>query len=119
MVDQGDVELIAPGQKVKIMLDQSANVAYVSHIENVSTEDMKDSPMRLSSLHGGSLPTKMDDSGRPRPIGRVYEAVVPLPEDEDSMLRIGLVGEAKITTAPRTLGSRLYRYLSRTFNFEL
>jgi putative peptide zinc metalloprotease protein len=119
VIDQGDVELVAPGQKVEIILDQSADIVYVSHIENVATEDLKASPMRLSSLHGGSLPTKMDDSGTPRPIGLVFEAVVPLPEDKHDLLRIGLVGEAKITTAPRTLGSRLYRYFSRTFNFEL
>ena len=60
--------------------------------------------MHLSSLHGGELPTKMDDSGVPRPMGRVFEALVPLPEDQHELMRIGLVGKAKITTAPRTLG---------------
>jgi len=61
----------------------------------------------------------VDSSGVPRPLSPVYEAIVPLPEDEQGILRIGLTGEAKITTAPRTLGSRLWRYFSRTFNFEL
>jgi putative peptide zinc metalloprotease protein len=92
---------------------------YVSEIEKVAREDLKTSPVHLSSLHGGELPTKMDDSGVPRPMSLVFEAVAPLPEDTEDILRIGLVGRAKITTAPRTLGSRLYRYISRTFNFEL
>ena len=35
------------------------------------------------------------------------------------LLRIGLVGKAKISTPPRTLWARLVRYLSHTFNFEL
>jgi putative peptide zinc metalloprotease protein len=119
VIDQGDVELVGKGQKVEVMLHQSADFVYVSHIENVSSEDLKDSPVRLSSLSGGDLPTKMDDSGVPRPVGLVFEAVVPLPEDTHDVLRIGLVGEAKITTAPRTLWSRIYRYVARTFNFEL
>jgi putative peptide zinc metalloprotease protein len=118
-VDQGDIELLAPGQKVEIMLHQSAGHVYVSSIEKVASKDLKMSPVHLSSLHGGELPTKMDESGTPRPIGLIYEVTVPLPEDQLDLLRIGLVGRAKITTAPRTLGSRLYRYLSRTFNFEL
>jgi putative peptide zinc metalloprotease protein len=119
VIDQGDVELVAKGQKVEVMLRQSADFVYVSHVENVSSEDLKASPVRLSSLSGGDLPTKMDDSGVPRPVGLVFEAVVPLPEDTHDVLRIGLVGEAKITTAPRTLWSRIYRYVARTFNFEL
>ncbi len=119
VIDQGDVELIVPGQKVEVMLHQSADFVYVSQIEKVATKDLKTSPVHLSSLHGGELPTKMDESGTPRPIGLVFEVTVPLPEDEQGLMRVGLVGRAKITTAPRTLGSRLYRYLSRTFNFEL
>jgi putative peptide zinc metalloprotease protein len=119
VVDQGDVELIAPGQKVEIMLQQSADYVFVSEIERVAKKDLKTSPVHLSSLHGGELPTKMGDDGVARPIGRVFEVAVPLPEDDRGLLRIGLVGQAKVTTAPRTLGSRLWRYLSRTFNFEL
>jgi hypothetical protein len=34
-------------------------------------------------------------------------------------LRNGLIGRARITTAPRTLSQRVFRYLSRTFNFDL
>jgi len=119
VIDQGDVELVAPGQRVDVLLTQMAHLRYVSEIEKVSREDLKSSPVHLSSLHGGGLPTKMDEGGTPRPIGLVFEAVVPLPEDDRDLLRIGLVGQAKITTEPRTLGNRIWRYFSRTFNFEL
>jgi len=119
VIDQNDVPLVAPGQPVEILLAQSADNLLEGTIENVSTENLKSSPQNLSSLHGGSLPTQMDSSGVPRPLSPVYEAVVPLPVDEHGIMRIGLTGEAKITTAPRTLGTRLWRYLSRTFNFEL
>lgn len=119
VIDQGDVELVEPGQRVEIMLRQSSDFVYVSKIEKKASKELKSSPAHLSSLHGGDLPTKMDQDGVARPIGKVFEVLVPLPEDDHGMLRIGLVGQARITTAPRTLGSRLYRYLSRTFNFEL
>jgi putative peptide zinc metalloprotease protein len=119
-IDQGDVEFVAPGQRVEIMLTQSAEIAYISTIENVSTENLKTTPPHLSSIHGGDLPTKMDPGGSPRPLSPIYEAVVPLPEDDPNhLLRLGLVGRAKISTAPRTLWSRIYRYAAKTFNFEL
>jgi putative peptide zinc metalloprotease protein len=120
VIDQGDVAFVEPGQRVEIMLDQSAEYVYVSKIERRATETLKTTPKNLSSLHGGALPTQMDPSGVPRPLSPVFEAVVPLPEqDPHGLLRIGLVGRAKITTAPRTLWDRLVRYASRTFNFEL
>lgn len=120
IIDQGDVELIAPGQRVDVMLTQAAGYVYVSQIEKVSTENLKVSPAHLSSLQGGELPTKADAGGVPRPLNPVYEAVVPLPEqDQHGLLRLGLVGRAKVITTPRTLAMRLWRYFSRTFNFEL
>jgi putative peptide zinc metalloprotease protein len=120
VIDQGDVEFVVPGQKVEIMLAQSAEYVYVSHIEQVSTEDLKVAPTHLSSLHGGPLPTQMSASGVPRPLSPVFEAVVPLPqEDRYGLMRLGLVGRAKISTAPRTLFDRVSRYIARTFNFEL
>jgi putative peptide zinc metalloprotease protein len=120
VIDQGDVEFVAQGQLVKIMLNQSAEHAYVSKVESVSSEDLPIAPAHLSSLHGGPLPTQMSANGTPRPLTPVFQAIAPLPtEDPHGLLRIGLVGRAKISTAPRTLVDRLYRYISRTFNFEL
>jgi putative peptide zinc metalloprotease protein len=120
MIDQGDVAFVEPGQDVEIMLAQSAEYVYISKIERRATETLKTTPKNLSSLQGGPLPTQMDPGGVARPLSPVFEAVVPLPEqDPHGLLRIGLVGSAKITTAPRTLWDRLVRYASRTFNFEL
>jgi putative peptide zinc metalloprotease protein len=118
-IDQGDVEFVAPGQAVEVMLSQSAEYVYVSKIEVVFPENEKTTPTHLSSLHGGDLPTKMDPGGVARPLSPIYKAIVPLPNDPNHLLRIGLVGKAKITTAPRTLWSRLVRYALHTFNFEL
>jgi putative peptide zinc metalloprotease protein len=121
VIDQNDVEFVHEGQPVEIMLNQTTDYVYSNcFIERVSTEDLKTSPTHLSSLNGGSLPTKMDAGGVARPLSPIFEAVVPLPEkDPHGLLRLGLVGKAKITTQPRTLWARLYRYAVHTFNFEL
>ena len=119
VIDQDDVPLVAPGQDVEILLSQSAEHVLEGQIENVASENLKSTPQNLSSLHGGPLATQMDSSGVARPLSQVYEAVVPLPLDEHEIIRIGLTGQAKITTSPRTLGSRLWRYFSRTFNFKM
>jgi putative peptide zinc metalloprotease protein len=129
VIDQGDVEFVAEGQRVEIMLNQSAEYVYVSEIERVSSDDLKVAPTHLSGTHGGPLPTEMTKSGVAKPLTPAFAAIVPLDkamqidqlpkDDPHRLLKIGLVGRAKITTAPRTLASRLYRYVARTFNFEL
>jgi len=35
------------------------------------------------------------------------------------LFRNGLTGSARIKTEPRTLASRMWRYIKRTFNFDL
>jgi len=121
VIDQNDVEFVHEGQPVEIMLHQTTDYVYSNcFIENIASDDLKTSPAHLSSLNGGSLPTKMDAGGVARPLSPIFQAVVPLPEkDPHGLLRIGLVGNARITTRPRTLWERLYRYAAHTFNFEL
>jgi putative peptide zinc metalloprotease protein len=119
-IDQADVELVSEGQTVEVMLNQSADYVYVSHVEQKAGEAMKASPERLSSQAGGDIPTMADSSGVPRPLTPHFHAVVPLPRDDGrGVLRVGLVGRAKIHIKPRTIGDRLLRYFQRTFNFEL
>jgi len=48
----------------------------------------------------------------------MYQGVVQL-DNSLGLLRNGLIGQARIKTKPRTLANRMYRYLSRTFNFDL
>ncbi len=120
IISQDDSSFVHAGQRVEIMLEQSSEFVYVSTIEDRGNETVKETPPHLSSLKGGPLPTQMSPDGRARPIGTMFDAFVPLPEDDpNGLLRIGLIGRAKITIEHRTLWNRLYRYAARTFNFEL
>ncbi|MEX2316986.1 MAG: biotin/lipoyl-binding protein [Pirellulales bacterium] len=121
LIDQDSVEDVRSGQEVEIIMAQSAGCKYFSHIEgDIAGEDRKITPTHLSSLNGGEVPTEMTATGIPKPLSPVFDAIVPLPEhNPNGLLRIGLVGKAKIHVDPRTLASRFWRYLTRTFNFEL
>ena len=73
---------------------------------------------------GGDLNTAQDASGVLRPISTSYQAkteqlVVPSPVNSSGSLQIGWRGNAKIHVQNTTLGSRLKRFLVRTFHFEL
>ncbi len=119
-ISQSDNELVLVGQKVEIMLDQSTDVVYHSKITRKASESISQTPARLSSLTGGKLATQADETGVPRPLDPHFFAEAPLRGDRgpEGMLRVGLVGKAKIRTAPRTLWERLTRYFWQTFNFD-
>ncbi|MEQ8849138.1 HlyD family efflux transporter periplasmic adaptor subunit [Botrimarina sp.] len=127
-IAQDDIEFVAEGQPVRLLLNQATGVVYRGQVRSISREELRETPPRLSSLSGGALATETDASGVARPLEPTFEAVVPLadpkklPEQAQrlhDLLRVGLVGEAKITIEPRTLWQRFYRYLTRTVNFDL
>jgi putative peptide zinc metalloprotease protein len=118
VIPQDDVDLVHEGQSVKLMLEEATFHVFESTIEYRASEAMEAVPPRLASTSGGPLAAQADQDGVVRPIHNSYQAVVRLNNDT-GLLCNGLIGQARIQTAPRTLGNRLYRYLSRTFNFEL
>ena len=118
VIDQADIERVMPEQEVEILLNQLPGQTYSSEITDVAAVDLKIIPRRLSGGAGGELARQVDGSGVARPLSTSYQALAPL-NDIEGILRIGLSGRAKIHTRPTTLSSRAWRYLSRTFHFEL
>lgn len=118
VVDHDDVELVREGQTVRLMFEESAYHVFVTTIERSSRDVMDEAPPRLASTNGGPLPAKAERDGRVRPLSTSSQASA-LVDNRSGLLRNGLVGRARIDVAPRTLAWRLYRYLSRTFNFDL
>lgn len=118
VIDQRDLDLVLPGQEVRLMFEESAYKVFVSHIEGIADDEMEAISPRLASTSGGVVPAQADPDGVVRPLTTSYQAGVPL-DDPQGMFRNGLVGQARIKTSPRTLAARLGRYLRRTFRFDL
>lgn len=118
VIDQDDVDLVQEGQEVRLMFEESSYHVFVSTIANRADDEMTSASPRLSSTNGGPLAAQPERDGTLRPLSTSYQAVARL-DNASGLLRNGLIGTARVTTRPRTIAQRVWRYLSRTFNFEL
>ncbi len=119
IIDQSDIDFVAPGQEVEIKLDHLPFETFHGKIEKIAEEEMEFSPRRMAAKQGGEVPTKTDpETGVERPASTSYYAGVHLP-DPDDLFRTGLRGRAKVHVRKQTLGQRVWRLLTRTFNFKL
>ncbi|MAT69526.1 MAG: hemolysin D [Planctomycetaceae bacterium] len=118
VIDQDDVDLVQEGLEVQLLLEEAAWHEFDSHVEHRATDAMDETPKRLASTSGGPVAAQPDPDGVIRPISTSFQATAPL-DNSTGLLRNGLTGRARITTPNRTLGQRIYRYLSRTFNFDI
>ena len=119
VIDQGDIDFVKDGQAVDLKLDALPHDTLEGKIERISKSNLKIAPRRIATGAGGELPTKKDpETGAERPQSASYQAIVPLTDDEGTML-VGLRGRAKIHTPWLSLGARLWRFIMNTFNFRL
>jgi putative peptide zinc metalloprotease protein len=118
VIDQTDRDFIEKDSTVEIRLANLPGKVFESHVASISPETLKVSPRALSNKVGGDLATETDESGLERPIKPTYQANAPL-DDLNGEIVIGTRGTAKIHAGYQSLGQRGWRYLSRTFNFEL
>ena len=117
-IDQSDRNFVAEDQAVEIIINHLPDKTFDSKIEQIATTEMTEPPRRLTDRAGGDLLTETGPRGREQLMSTTYQARV-LIDDPEHLLRVGLRGQAKIHTAPRTLGSRRWRLLTETFNFKL
>ena len=118
-IDQSDIPFVQIGQEHELFLSQlPGRQRFVSTIRDISKERMEYSPHRLSGKAGGDMATKTDASGMERPINTSYPASAPI-QDEEAIILVGTTGTAKIDAGYQTIARRLWRYLSKTFNFDL
>ncbi|MFP6604200.1 MAG: HlyD family efflux transporter periplasmic adaptor subunit [Pirellulaceae bacterium] len=116
IIDQEDIELVRPGQKVEIQLELYPGRSFQTTIQRLALVPMTESPVNLASQSGGQLGSQVDATGTIRPINTSYQAIAPI-HDTKGLTQIDLRGQAKIKAGSRSLGSRLYRYVARTFHF--
>lgn len=118
VIDQAFIDFVHDAQKVELLLEGFPAKPHPGKIVKIADNPLETIPPSLSGQSGGGLDTVMDETGQPKPMNPSYAARVPI-EDWDVKLQHGMRGKAKIHVEPQTLGRRLYRYLARTFHFEL
>lgn len=118
-ISQDQIELVYPDQEVEIKLDAFPGKTFKGNITAMGSKEVEFIPPALSTQQGGTLPAIADsESGRLRPQNATFPAQVPLTIDQKS-LKLGMRGRAKVWVKWEPMGSRLWRYISRTFHFYL
>ena len=119
VIDQTDRNLIEEGQAVDIKLEGFPSVTIHSTIKEIAESALKVTPKRLSTKSGGELPTKTNpQTGAEEPMSTTYQARAPI-DDPAGQYRLGLRGQARVHTKWISLGARLWRLVTHTFNFKL
>lgn len=117
-VVEDDVEAIQPGQLVRILPDQTAGTTLGGVVEAVSANPLRVVPQELA--RSGVFPARPDADGLLRPIETTYEVRVRFDDEVDTTrLRARGIGRAKITAGTSPPADRLWRFLRRTFRFDL
>ena len=118
VIDQGDDQLVREGQAVDMKLDSNRMETFSGTISEKSNDPLKATSSSMASQTGGDLQTEIDPStGMIKPRSVSYQARVPL-DPKNLTLRPGYRGSAKVHVDPMSLGSRLWRVIAKTFNFE-
>jgi putative peptide zinc metalloprotease protein len=116
IIDQSVIDFVRPAQEVELKLEAFPHDVFRGTIDRIGDDPLQMAPPSLTAKGGGGLDTVMDETGVPRPLHPSYPARVVLESDEH--FQIGMKGRAKIRAIPQPLGTRLYRYISKTFHFE-
>ena len=114
-IDQGDVEFVASGQKVELLIDHIADEILTGEIIDIAEIDLDVAPREL--IEHDEFPTRLDADGIPRPLATAYQARIRL-NPVASQLIVRATGMAKIHSVPQSAGQRLLRFFRQTFRFR-
>ena len=117
-IDQSDIEFVRSSQPVELLVRQIPLKVFESTTDRISPSEMKSTPKSLSSKYGGDIVTITNENGVDLPQSTKYLVNVPL-QNVDELILPGSSGVAKIRTGSQTVGQRIWRLISRTFQFEL
>ncbi|HZL89161.1 MAG TPA: hemolysin D, partial [Pirellulaceae bacterium] len=118
IIDQTYIDLVKPKHAVRVLLEAQTGRAFDTQIDEISPSEMKLISPALSSAHGGRMEAKSDPSGMMKPLSTSFQARAPL-GDAVNAAQVGMQGQARIYTGWQSVRSRLYRYLAKTFHFDL
>jgi putative peptide zinc metalloprotease protein len=119
IVEQSYIDLVREGHPVRVLLESQTRRAYDTEVVEIASSSVKAVPASMSAQAGGRLETVTDPStGMMRPLNTSYQVRAPLANKLGSV-QVGLQGQARIFTGWQPLGRRIYRYVTKTFHFDL
>lgn len=121
VVDQSDVQLVASGQTMSLMLESVPWKRFQGKVLEVSQDELTEIPRELSQSTGGPVAVKPSADGQERPMFtsyKVYGELEPLQDPPETRLGAGFLGRAKIQAGYSTIGSITARYLRNLINFR-
>lgn len=118
MVDQSEIEFIAPENDVTLKFDLHPHDWSYGKITTISKSKLQALPQSLTSTAGGTIAAKPDQSGMQVPLSTTYQADVLITKPPRD-LRSGMRGRARVFVGYRSAGTRLWRYLVQTFHFKI
>lgn len=111
-IDQSVIQYIERGQRVRLKLDILPGKILQGTVEEISQVNVDAVPAELAVDQ--QLASRADGARVARPEETSYQAHVRFDAGEVPLV-IGATGGVKISVAPQSIGTRLYRFLSRTF----
>ena len=115
----GSKNAVLPILAGTLLADSPVIIRNVPHLHDVTTTMELLGRMGVSLTIGEKMSIEIDPTtGQIKPRNVSYQARVPL-EIGDIPNRPGYRGSAKVHVDPMSLGSRLWRVIAKTFNFEL
>lgn len=121
VIDQSDRDVIGNNRRrsVELKLAGFASTTIRSELGPISESKIKTISKRLSNKFGGEIATRTEQAtGYETPMSTSYQANAPI-DNPAGVYRIGQCGQARVYTDWMSLGSRLWRLLCQTFNFQL
>lgn len=118
LVDQQAIEFARPGQAVKLWLKLFPDQVVRTEVTDVAVEPMRTIPAQLASQNGGPIETSTALGGQFKPASAKFLVKARLAAN-DRQLTKDSTGVARLHVGYETVGRRLWRFLSHTFNFHL
>lgn len=118
VVEQTYIDLVRVDQPVRVLLDSYTSEAFDTKVEQIAGTELKYVSSGSASQGGGRLDARHDAAGNLRPLTTSYQATAPL-GNSLGKVQVGQQGQARIYTGWQPLGKRLYRYVAKTFHFEM
>lgn len=119
IVDQSKSSFLKKDQQMELKLHEFPDQTFYGTLDEIEKQSISTLEIQLSTRAGGEVPTTTKAGGVEEPTRTSYRVRMLLDNNPDHSLRVGMTGLGKVHVDPQTLGYRVWRFFSETFNFKL